>query len=75
MDKKGKGMKRNAKHLIFGLALLAGSMLAMAEDAIPKHLELAREFLMNTKPENNEHYAQGVRSLLRPSDKGSGNPP
>ena len=44
---------------------------ARAEESAPKHLELAREFLANTKPENNEHYAQGVRSLLRPSDKGS----
>jgi hypothetical protein len=44
-----------AKSLVAS-ALCMSSLVALAQDAaVPKHLQLAREFVANTKQENNEY--------------------
>lgn len=60
-------MNKHLKYLVVGAAVLVASALSLAEDAIPKHQVLAREFLANTKPENNSH-ALRDRHTDMPSD-------
>ncbi|MDD0816409.1 hypothetical protein PSQ39_17350 [Curvibacter sp. HBC28] len=52
-------------------ALCMSSLVALAQDAaVPKHLQLAREFVANTKQENNE-YSNTQVMVRMPGEKGA----
>ena len=50
--------------------LLFSALGVMAQDVVPKHLQLARDFVANTKPENND-YTNSGRFTRMPGEKGA----
>lgn len=64
-------MRPNTARFWMTVALCAASLGVVAQDtAVPKHLQLAREFVANTKQENNE-YSNAQAFVRMPGEKGA----
>ena len=68
------GRKKGGVVKIYRATLLATLLFSalgvMAQDVVPKHLQLARDFVANTKPENND-YTNSGRFTRMPGEKGA----
>lgn len=63
-------MRPNNVNRWLTVALLAASLNVAAQESAPKHLQLARDFVANTKQENNEY--SNTQVLVRmPGEKGA----